>query len=84
MRKYTPLEDRPDLLSEKRLLVHIKQELKQYNDNRAAACLAWGISEGYLCDVLKGRKPPADTLSKAMGYRRKVFVCYEKIKEPVS
>ena len=50
-------------------------KVKQAGEQRIVA-QALGVSPQYLCDVLKGRREPADKLLKALGYRR--VVIYEK------
>lgn len=46
--------------------------------NQKAAAKRLGVSEQYLCDVLKGRREPGKKLLNALGYRR--VVVYESVR----
>jgi transcriptional regulator with XRE-family HTH domain len=46
--------------------------------SQKAAAKRLGVSEQYLCDVLKGRREPGKKLLDALGYRR--VVVYEQVR----
>ena len=48
-------------------VVYLKNEVQRYGSQRAAAH-AWGISQQYLCDVLRARRLPGPAILRAVGY----------------
>ena len=57
-------------MTEKDILRRLRALMSGRTQRAVAAEL--GISEQYLCDILKGRKPPGPTVLKALGLSRRV------------
>lgn len=50
--------------------------------SQKAAALAWGISQPYLSDILKGKRLPGPKLVGALGYQRQtIYVATTQRKE---
>lgn len=55
----------------------IRETVERYGSQKAAA-KAIGVSQAYMCDVMSGRREPAEKLLTALGYRR--VILYEQVK----
>lgn len=60
------------------LRMHIARKHKR----QVAAAKAWGVSQSYLSQILKGEKAPTDTMLKETGFKRvQPEVKYVRVKE---
>ncbi len=59
--------------TESQLIATLRMAVK--TDNQKNIASSYGIAESYLCDILKGRRPIAEKLATAMGYKiERVYV----------
>ena len=47
--------------------------------SKAKAAKKWGVSTGYLGDVLQGRRAPGPAILTPLGYVREVVASYKKV-----
>ena len=59
------------MLDHQQFLGTLRERIAQMGSQKAAAA-AWGISQPYLCDILKGHRPPGPKLVGALGYERQM------------
>ncbi len=66
--------------NEEEIITQVKIHIAKNYDNAKDLAEQWGVSSGYISQILNGAKRPPDWLLEEMGFEHVVDVYYTRIK----